>query len=48
MDPVLRRDTLKVVEHELTAPWESVLMEPATGSSTGVVVLAGSSGRVGS
>ncbi|MGW3199143.1 acyl-CoA thioester hydrolase/BAAT C-terminal domain-containing protein [Streptomyces sp. NPDC001118] len=35
-----------VVEHELTAPWEAVLMEPAAGSSTGVVVLAGSSGRV--
>ncbi|MGW1048398.1 acyl-CoA thioester hydrolase/BAAT C-terminal domain-containing protein [Streptomyces sp. NPDC002521] len=35
-----------VVEHALTAPWEAVLMEPAAGSSTGVVVLAGSSGRV--
>ncbi|MFF7632865.1 acyl-CoA thioester hydrolase/BAAT C-terminal domain-containing protein [Kitasatospora sp. NPDC008050] len=35
-----------VVEHELTAPWEALLMEPATGTGTGVVVLAGSSGRV--
>ncbi|MFD9127608.1 acyl-CoA thioester hydrolase/BAAT C-terminal domain-containing protein [Kitasatospora sp. NPDC059571] len=35
-----------VVEHELTAPWQGVLMEPAAGSGAGVVVLAGSSGRV--
>ncbi|GAA1227372.1 acyl-CoA thioester hydrolase/BAAT C-terminal domain-containing protein [Kitasatospora nipponensis] len=35
-----------VVEHELAAPWEAVLMEPSTGGGTGVVVLAGSSGRV--
>ncbi|MFE7045685.1 acyl-CoA thioester hydrolase/BAAT C-terminal domain-containing protein [Streptomyces atratus] len=35
-----------VVEHDLTAPWEAVLMEPTAGNGTGVVVLAGSSGRV--
>ncbi|GAA4832717.1 acyl-CoA thioester hydrolase/BAAT C-terminal domain-containing protein [Kitasatospora terrestris] len=37
---------MTVVEHELTSPWEAVLMEPAAGGSTGVVVLSGSSGRV--
>ncbi|MEW1914757.1 acyl-CoA thioester hydrolase/BAAT C-terminal domain-containing protein [Kitasatospora sp. NPDC085895] len=37
---------MNVVEHELTAPWEGILMEPAAGNGTGVVVLAGSSGRV--
>ncbi|MFC8723246.1 acyl-CoA thioester hydrolase/BAAT C-terminal domain-containing protein [Kitasatospora sp. NPDC057198] len=37
-----------VVEHELTTPWEAVLVEPADGAAdgTGVLVLAGSSGRV--
>ncbi|MEU3465642.1 acyl-CoA thioester hydrolase/BAAT C-terminal domain-containing protein [Streptomyces sp. NPDC006733] len=35
-----------VVEHELTTPWEAVLMEPTAGNGTGAVVLAGSSGRV--
>jgi uncharacterized protein len=37
---------MKVIEHELTAPWEAVLLEPTAAASTGVVVLAGSSGRV--
>ncbi|MFG2692735.1 acyl-CoA thioester hydrolase/BAAT C-terminal domain-containing protein [Kitasatospora sp. NPDC048407] len=37
---------MTVVEHELTTPWEGVLMEPAAGNGTGVLVLAGSSGRV--
>ncbi|GAA2747175.1 acyl-CoA thioester hydrolase/BAAT C-terminal domain-containing protein [Kitasatospora cinereorecta] len=37
---------MDVVEHELASPWEAVLLEPAGGSTTGVVVLAGSSGRV--
>ncbi|MFG2721317.1 acyl-CoA thioester hydrolase/BAAT C-terminal domain-containing protein [Streptomyces sp. NPDC048416] len=37
---------MKVVGHELTAPWEGVLLEPAAGARAGVVVLAGSSGRV--
>ncbi|MGC9543172.1 acyl-CoA thioester hydrolase/BAAT C-terminal domain-containing protein [Streptomyces sp. UG1] len=36
----------KVIEHELTVPWEAVLLEPVAGGGTGVVVLAGSSGRV--
>ncbi|MEU1474028.1 acyl-CoA thioester hydrolase/BAAT C-terminal domain-containing protein [Streptomyces sp. NPDC005760] len=35
-----------VTEHEVTAPWEGVLLEPAGGSRAGVLVLAGSSGRV--
>ncbi|WP_329239254.1 acyl-CoA thioester hydrolase/BAAT C-terminal domain-containing protein [Streptomyces canus] len=35
-----------IVEHEVTAPWEGVLLEPAAGSGAGVLVLAGSSGRV--
>ncbi|WP_033219535.1 acyl-CoA thioester hydrolase/BAAT C-terminal domain-containing protein [Kitasatospora phosalacinea] len=37
---------MTVAEHELTTPWEGVLMEPDAGSGTGVLVLAGSSGRV--
>jgi uncharacterized protein len=36
----------EIVEHEVTAPWEGVLLEPAAGSCAGVLVLAGSSGRV--
>ncbi|MFJ9009930.1 acyl-CoA thioester hydrolase/BAAT C-terminal domain-containing protein [Streptomyces canus] len=36
----------EIVEHEVTAPWEGVLVEPAAGSGAGVLVLAGSSGRV--
>ncbi|MFJ1757006.1 acyl-CoA thioester hydrolase/BAAT C-terminal domain-containing protein [Kitasatospora sp. NPDC088134] len=37
-----------VVEHELTEPWEGVLLEPAPGTATGagVLVLSGSSGRI--
>lgn len=35
-----------VVEHELSEPWEGVLCEPEGGSEVGVLVLAGSSGRV--
>jgi dienelactone hydrolase len=35
-----------VVEREVTDPWEGVLFEPVAGSAAGVVVLAGSSGRV--
>ncbi|MER5636049.1 acyl-CoA thioester hydrolase/BAAT C-terminal domain-containing protein [Kitasatospora sp. NPDC002227] len=37
---------MELVERELTVPWEGVLVEPAGGSRTGVVVLLGSSGRV--
>ncbi|RKE17548.1 acyl-CoA thioester hydrolase/BAAT C-terminal domain-containing protein [Streptomyces sp. TLI_171] len=37
---------MTVVEHELTAPWEAVLMEPAAGTGAGVLVLSGSSGRL--
>ncbi|MFJ8780152.1 acyl-CoA thioester hydrolase/BAAT C-terminal domain-containing protein [Streptomyces sp. NPDC102476] len=36
----------EIVEHKVTAPWEGVLLEPAVGSCAGVLVLAGSSGRV--
>jgi hypothetical protein len=36
----------EIVEHEVTDPWEGVLFAPAAGSAAGVVVLAGSSGRV--
>jgi uncharacterized protein len=35
-----------VVERELTDPWEGVLVAPAGGADIGVLVLAGSSGRV--
>jgi uncharacterized protein len=35
-----------VTERELTAPWEGFLAVPARGSDIGVLVLAGSSGRV--
>lgn len=37
---------MDVVEHELTDPWEGVVVTPARGSTVGVLVLAGSSGRV--
>jgi acetyl esterase/lipase len=36
----------EIVEHEVVDPWEGVLFAPAAGSTAGVVVLAGSSGRV--
>jgi hypothetical protein len=35
-----------VTERELTDPWEGVLVAPARGSDIGVLVLAGSSGRI--
>jgi uncharacterized protein len=35
-----------VTERELTEPWEGVLSAPARGSEIGVLVLAGSSGRI--
>ncbi|MGW2706730.1 acyl-CoA thioester hydrolase/BAAT C-terminal domain-containing protein [Streptomyces sp. NPDC001340] len=35
-----------ISERELTDPWEGVLFAPACGSDAGVLVLAGSSGRV--
>lgn len=34
------------VEHEMSEPWEAVLCEPEGGSEFGVLVLAGSSGRI--
>ncbi|MFI9169334.1 acyl-CoA thioester hydrolase/BAAT C-terminal domain-containing protein [Streptomyces lincolnensis] len=37
---------MDVVERELTGPWEGVVVTPAHGSAIGVLVLAGSSGRV--
>ncbi|MER6081078.1 acyl-CoA thioester hydrolase/BAAT C-terminal domain-containing protein [Streptomyces sp. NPDC001833] len=37
---------MDVVEQELDSPWEGVLVTPAHGGDTGVLVLAGSSGRV--
>ncbi|MER6134018.1 acyl-CoA thioester hydrolase/BAAT C-terminal domain-containing protein [Streptomyces sp. NPDC001815] len=37
---------MAAVEHELTHPWEGILAAPAHGSDVGVLVLAGSSGRV--
>ncbi|MFF5141664.1 acyl-CoA thioester hydrolase/BAAT C-terminal domain-containing protein [Streptomyces sp. NPDC013157] len=37
---------MDVVEQELDSPWEGVLATPAQGSDTGVLVLAGSSGRI--
>lgn len=37
---------MKVTEYERTVPWEAVLMEPAVANGAGVVVLAGSSGRI--
>ncbi|MFI6688269.1 acyl-CoA thioester hydrolase/BAAT C-terminal domain-containing protein [Streptomyces sp. NPDC050485] len=37
---------MEITVDTFTAPWEGVLAEPAGGSSVGVLVLAGSSGRV--
>ncbi|MEU0407726.1 acyl-CoA thioester hydrolase/BAAT C-terminal domain-containing protein [Streptomyces griseorubiginosus] len=37
---------VEVVERELTDPWEGIVAAPARGSRVGVLVLAGSSGRV--
>ncbi|WP_101392850.1 acyl-CoA thioester hydrolase/BAAT C-terminal domain-containing protein [Streptomyces sp. TLI_146] len=37
---------MDVIERELTDPWEGVLVAPVCGSGIGVLVLAGSSGRV--
>ncbi|MCX4967477.1 acyl-CoA thioesterase [Streptomyces sp. NBC_00654] len=37
---------MELTERELTDPWEGVLIAPAAGAHTGVLVLAGSSGRV--
>ncbi|MCD7437354.1 acyl-CoA thioesterase [Streptomyces lincolnensis] len=37
---------MDVVEREVTHPWEGVVVAPAHGSDVGVLVLAGSSGRV--
>ncbi|UUU22900.1 acyl-CoA thioester hydrolase/BAAT C-terminal domain-containing protein [Streptomyces sp. DSM 40750] len=39
-------DVVDVIEREVTEPWEGVLVAPAHGSDVGVLVLAGSSGRV--
>uniref|UniRef100_UPI000A96F827 acyl-CoA thioester hydrolase/BAAT C-terminal domain-containing protein n=1 Tax=Streptomyces scabiei TaxID=1930 RepID=UPI000A96F827 len=41
-----KRMGVEVVEHEVTEPWEGVLVAPPRGSGAGVLVLAGSSGRV--
>ncbi|MDO0929845.1 acyl-CoA thioester hydrolase/BAAT C-terminal domain-containing protein [Streptomyces sp. TG1A-8] len=37
---------MDVTERELTDPWEGVLVSPTRGSEVGVLVLAGSSGRI--
>ncbi|MEU6354728.1 acyl-CoA thioester hydrolase/BAAT C-terminal domain-containing protein [Streptomyces sp. NPDC047072] len=37
---------MDVVERELTDPWEGVLVTPVGGGEAGVLVLAGSSGRI--
>jgi hypothetical protein len=37
---------VEVIERELNDPWEGVLVAPARGCDAGVLVLAGSSGRV--
>ncbi|MEU2433254.1 acyl-CoA thioester hydrolase/BAAT C-terminal domain-containing protein [Streptomyces sp. NPDC007861] len=37
---------MDVMEHEQTGPWEGVLVTPPGGSDIGVLVLAGSSGRI--
>lgn len=37
---------MEVMERELADPWEGVLVAPVCGSGIGVVVLAGSSGRI--
>ncbi|MER5755162.1 acyl-CoA thioester hydrolase/BAAT C-terminal domain-containing protein [Streptomyces sp. NPDC002088] len=41
-----RESASGITEHEVTTPCQGVLLEPAAGSSAGVLVLAGSSGRV--
>jgi len=37
---------MELTERELAVPGEGVLVSPASGSDTGLLVLAGSSGRV--
>ncbi|MEY2231380.1 MULTISPECIES: acyl-CoA thioester hydrolase/BAAT C-terminal domain-containing protein [Streptomyces] len=37
---------MDITEHELADPWEGLLVAPAHGSDVGVLVLAGSSGRI--
>ncbi|MFD7973898.1 acyl-CoA thioester hydrolase/BAAT C-terminal domain-containing protein [Streptomyces clavifer] len=37
---------MELTERELTYPWEGVLIAPAAGADVGVLVLAGSSGRI--
>ncbi|MFF7341972.1 acyl-CoA thioester hydrolase/BAAT C-terminal domain-containing protein [Streptomyces sp. NPDC008163] len=37
---------MEITEHELADPWEGLLVAPAHGSDVGVLVLAGSSGRI--
>ncbi|WP_217546530.1 acyl-CoA thioester hydrolase/BAAT C-terminal domain-containing protein [Streptomyces sp. GbtcB6] len=39
-------DITDITERELTHPWEGVLIAPVHGSEVGVLVLAGSSGRI--
>lgn len=39
-------EPVDVVEHDLNHPWEGVLAAPTHGSDVGVLVLAGSSGRI--
>lgn len=37
---------MEIVEHPVSEPWEGLLAEPAGGGGAGVLVLAGSSGRI--
>lgn len=37
---------MDIIEHMISEPWEGVLVEPVEGSTVGVLVLAGSSGRI--
>ncbi|MGW2083150.1 hypothetical protein ACWCOW_40850 [Streptomyces sp. NPDC001939] len=37
---------MELTERELTHPWEGVLITPSAGADIGVLVLAGSSGRI--
>ncbi|MEV5688536.1 acyl-CoA thioester hydrolase/BAAT C-terminal domain-containing protein [Streptomyces sp. NPDC052164] len=37
---------MELTEHELTNPWEGVLITPAAGAAIDVLVLSGSSGRI--
>ncbi|MGW0842591.1 acyl-CoA thioester hydrolase/BAAT C-terminal domain-containing protein [Streptomyces sp. NPDC002787] len=46
MDGTDGMDGIDVIEHEVAEPWEGVLVAPARGGDVGVLVLAGSSGRV--